>query len=286
MAIVTVSVVFATVFGVYIAWRSGEYALNSLLYENSAFSLQHIEIQTDGEIALDQLRRWAGVRTGQNLLALDLARVKRDLEMIPIVRFASVERVLPRTLRIRVQERVPIAQVNIPRPKEGGGLEVAVFHLDAEGWAILPLEVSQRAVPIGVPPVFPVLTGISANQIQAGRRIDLSQALAALNLVAAFEDSPMAPLVDLASIDVSAPEVLIVSTPQGGEITFGLSNPAQQLRRWREVFDSGQRHGRSIASLDLAVSNNIPVRWLEASAAPAVPRSTKSPIQKTRKKHV
>ena len=53
----------------------------------------------------DQLRRWAGVKPGENLFALDLARVKRDLEMVPLIDSVSVERVLPRTLRIRVTER-------------------------------------------------------------------------------------------------------------------------------------------------------------------------------------
>lgn len=283
MAFVALSVVFATLFGAYVAWRSGQYALNRLLYENSAFALQTIDIQTDGELAVDQLRRWAGVKDGDNLLALDLARVKRDVEMIPVVRFASVERVLPRTLRIRVQERVPVAQVNIPRPKPGGGLEVAVFLVDAEGWVMMPLEQIQRSASASATAAFPVLSGISGNQLQAGRRIDSTQIAAALALVVAFEQSPMGPIADLLQIDISSPDVLLISTPQGGEVTFGLSKPEQQLRRWREVFDSGQQMGKSIASLDLAVNNNIPVRWIE-SAVPPAPKAVKT--QKSRKKHV
>ena len=38
------------------------------------------------------------VRTGQNLMALDLTRVQRDLEIQPPIQFAAVERVLPHTL--------------------------------------------------------------------------------------------------------------------------------------------------------------------------------------------
>ena len=99
----------------------GEWALNRLVYENKAFAIQEIDVQTDGVISVDQLRRWAGVKPGENLLALDLARVKRDLELVPLVQSVSVERILPRTLRIRVTEREPIAQVNVPRPRPGGG---------------------------------------------------------------------------------------------------------------------------------------------------------------------
>ena len=62
------------------------------------------DLQTDGVISTEQLRRWANVRLGDSLFALDLARVKRDLEFVPLVSFVSVERLLPTTLRIRVND--------------------------------------------------------------------------------------------------------------------------------------------------------------------------------------
>ena len=80
----------------------------------------------------------------------------------------------------------------------------------------------------------------------------------------------MASLVDLRSIDVSAPGVVVVTTGQGGEITFGLQNVEQQLRRWREIYDLGRRNNKAIASADFAVANNVPVRWMEINAAPVV----------------
>ena len=95
----------------------------------------------------------------------------------------------------------------------------------------------------------------------------------------------MAGLVDLRRIDVSSPEVLVVTTGQNSEVTFGLPDPEQQLRRWRDIFDLGQKMNKVIASLDLAVTNNIPARWLEASALPpAAPKSAK-PLR-SGKKHV
>ena len=86
----------------------------------------------------------------------------------------------------------------------------------------------------------------------------------------------MAGLVDLRRIDVSAPEVLVVTTGQGSEVTFGLDDLERQLRRWREIHDLGQRMNRNVASLDLAVSNNVPVRWLEASLRPRPAKTPKT----------
>jgi cell division septal protein FtsQ len=282
----TLGMMFAAGFGLYLLYRGGGWALNELVYENKAFALLDLDVQTDGLISADQLRRWAGVRLEENLLALDLARVKRDLELVPLIRCVSVERILPHTLRIRITEREPIAQVNLPRPRPKDSLELVVYQLDAEGWVMAPLDPRQRATPLSpLGDQLPVLGGLDASQVQPGRRIGASQVQAALQLIAAFEQSPLAGLVDLKRIDVSSPEVLVVTTGQGSEVTFALADLDQQLRRWHKLFNLGQKTSNAIATLDLAVTNNIPLRWLEASAVPpAAPKSPK-PLR-FRKKHV
>jgi hypothetical protein len=286
MTAVSLGAIFAAVFGLYLLYRTGDWALNRLVYENRAFAIEEIDVQTDGVISVDQLRRWAGVRPGENLLALDLARVKRDLEMVPLLHSVSVERILPHTLRICLTEREPIAQVNLSRPRPNGGVGVAVYYLDADGWVMLPLEPRQRATPASPPgDALPVVAGLNASEIQPGRRLAAPQAHAALRLITAFDQSPMAGLVDLRRVDVSSPEVLVVTTGQGSEVTLGVIAPEQQLRRWHTIFELGQQTTNAIATLNLAVTNNIPLRWLEASAVPPPAPKSAKPLR-PKKKHV
>ena len=286
LAALAFGVVFGTVFGLYLLWRIGGWSLDRFIYENRTFAIQQIEVQTDGVISADQLRRWAGVKPGDNLLALDLARVKRDLELEPLIGSVSVERILPRTLRIHVTERDPVAQVNVPQRDARGGVGIAVFQIDAEGYVMVPLDPQQRAMLIGqVDSQLPVLGGLNPLLLQPGRRIESPQVQAALQLVVEFDRSPMAGLVDLRRIDVSAPEVLVVTTEQGSEVTFALQDLDRQLRRWREIYRLGQRVNRIIATLDLAVPNNIPARWIEASAAPT-PASKSPKPSRNKPKHV
>lgn len=269
---VALGVTFGTLFGLYLLWRAGEWALNRLVYENHTFAITQIEVQTDGVISADQLRRWAGVQPGQNLLALDLARVKRDLELVPLISSVSLERVLPRTLRIRVTEREAVAQVNVPRAHPQSGIEVAVFHLDPEGYVMVPLDPRQQTTPLNhTNDVLPELTGVKLTEIQPGQRVESPQVRSALHLVEEFACSPMAGLVDLRRIDVGSADVLVVMTAQGSEVTFGLNDLERQLRRWREIHDMGQRQRKNLATLDLAVTNSIPARWLESSALPIPP---------------
>ena len=286
LAAISLGVIFGTVFGLFVLWRLGEWTLDQLVYDNKSFAIQQIEVHTDGVISPEQLRRWSGVRSGQNLLALDLARVKHDLENWPMVKTASVERILPGTLRVRVTEREPVAQVSLLQPRNGGGLEQRIFYLDAEGFVLEPLDPRQRAVPLGqASEQLPLIIGLNPSELQPGRRMDSGQVQAALKLIAEFEQSPMAGLVDLRRIDVSAPQVLVVTTGQGSEITLGLADLEQQLRRWHAIFDKGQKQNQAIATLDLAVSNHIPARWLEASAVPLAAPKLPKPIR-NKKKHV
>ena len=284
MAAVALGAVFATVFSVFLLWRAGEWALDRLVYENPAFAVTTIDLQTDGIIAVDQLRRWAGLRVGQNLMALDLARIKRDLELVSLVRSVSVERILPHTLRIRVTEREPLAQIHVPRPRAGGGVELGIFQLDEDGYVMLPLEANQRgAAPAQPPETLPIIEVPNALDVQPGRTNDSPQVQAAIQFLLAFERSPMSGLVEIKRIDTSAPEVLLVTASDGSEVTVALGDFDERLGRWQRVFEAGQKRNLVIVTLDLAVNDFIPARWLEASAAP--PTTTKAP-RTPRKKHV
>jgi len=276
---------FGTALGLYVLWCAGGWALNRLVYENQAFAIKQVEVYTSGIISAGQLRRWANVKTGENLLALDLARVKRDLEMVPMVATVSIERILPGTLRIRVTEREAVAQVNLLRKSTNGTLESVVYHVDAEGFVMLPVDPRQRTVPlVQTDDALPILYCVNQNELLPGRQLTSPQTIAALNLISQFALSPMAGLVDLRRIDMTSPDVLVITTAQGSEVTFGLQDLDWQLGRWRKIHDLGMRTQRNVASIDLAVSNNVPVRWLEANSSPPPAKPAKP--TRTRKRNV
>jgi len=288
LAAIAFAVVFGTFFGLYLVWRAGEVMLDKFVYENADFAIQNVDVKTDGVISPEQLRNWSDVRLGANLIALDLAAVKRNLEMVSAIDTVSVERVLPHTLKIRVTERDPIAQVNVPRAAGANGIAVSVYQLDATGAVMMPLDPRQCIVPLSqLNPQLPEISGVNVVKLSAGHSIDaveLPHVQAALQLISAFDHSPMAGLVDLRRVDVSAPGVIIVTTGQGSQITFALENLDRQLRRWREIYDYAAAKNSTVASADLAVGNNVPVHLVTAGALPAATPKTKPSTN--RKKNV
>jgi len=147
-----------------------------------------------------------------------------------------------------------------------------------------PLDPRVCTVPLAqMNPQLPVIAGLNYFQLQAGRRLEQPQVQAALRLVAAFDKSPMAGLADLQRVDVSAPGVIVATTGQGTEITFGLENLEQQLQRWHSIYNLGLQQQKAIASADLAVTNNVPVRWMMAGIAPLATPKTVKPLKPRRK---
>ena len=257
-----------------------QYVMREGVYKNPNLAIDSIEVETDGVVSPDKIREWARVKFGDNLLALDLARLKRDLELRPIVESATAEKILPRTLRITITERRPLAVVYL----YGGGLDRV--YLDAHGIVIPPLRNDERNPAADPnPSALPVLAGFNARELRPGLPVDSPQIHAALDLLAQYERSPAALLTDFKSIDLSQSPTLLVTTDQNIEITFSTDNYPRQLARLQSALDLSRRQNRTLATLDLAVGNYVPARWAEPSTN-SPPHAPFIPQLKPRKKHV
>lgn len=247
-------------------WHGGRWIVQAGFYENEKFAIRKIDIRTDGIIAPAQLHKWAGAEQGDNLFAADLMRVKRDLELAPLVESAAVDRVLPDTLRIRVTERRPVAQVVLFRQNANGGLSPQQFWVDGKGVVIPPLD-PRLAAKQRPKKWLPVLLGVNQAELLPGRMLKSPQAQAALKLITGYDLSPMAGLAHLRQINVSGRETMQVVTWQGATVTVALHGLDRQLSRWRQIHDLGRQHHRAIATADLSIKNNLPVRWMMPPAA-------------------
>ena len=269
----------------WIGWRGGQWLLDRLVYKNSAFAIQRIDALSDGVLVADTLRHWAMVTPGQNLLALDLMKVKRDLEMRPPIESAVVERVLPHVLRISVKVRQPLARAFVQEGPADGPPRQVEYDLDQAGFAMRPLDPRWLAVPAATNQPLPELVGVSALDLQPGRQVESPQIRAALRLLAEFDSSPMVGLAELERINVTAPELLDALTTQGARVTFSLDHFDRQLRRWRQIYDELQKSAKAIAWLDLSVSNNVPVLSVAGAPAP-LPLHKSAKVSHPKKKNV
>jgi cell division septal protein FtsQ len=288
MATGALAVSAGLVLSLFVFWKGGEFMIDEYIYHNPAFAIEKMEIRTDGIIPVEQIRSWSNVQPEQNLLALDLGRIKRDLELVPLIQSASVERVLPHTLIVEVSEREPIARTVLFRARKSDGLlEPTSLYLDQEGMVIPPvLRALNTAAFDAATRFLPTLTGLNGTEIRPGHKIQSPQALAALRWIRAFQSSPMIGYVDVRSIDLSSPNTLAIQTEQGNEITFNSRDFDLQLARWRKVHDFAARQNRLIASLDLAVTNYVPAMWQDQTGTNSLPPLVRPNNSPYKKRHV
>lgn len=274
---------------VLLGWKGVDFVMREAVYTNPRLAIDQIDIETDGVLSPEKIREWARVKKGDNLLALDLARLKRDLELHPLIESAAAEKILPRQVRISVTERKPLAVVYLyysGKTQIQNGLDRV--YLDAAGMVIPPLQAEERNPAADPnPSSLPALTGFNPRELRPGAFIDSPQIRAALELILQYERSGASSMIDFRSIDLSSPQTLVARVDQETEITFAPDNFARQLARLQTTLEFARRQNRLLASLDLAVGNYVPARWIEPSTnAPAAVPLILPQNSTNRKKHV
>jgi cell division protein FtsQ len=78
---------------------------------SSLFALEELELSGGGPAAREQVREALRPLLGESLVSLDQEDLRRELEALPAVRSARIDRAFPHTLRIAIARERPLAVV-------------------------------------------------------------------------------------------------------------------------------------------------------------------------------
>ncbi len=257
-----------TAYGIHLGARQWPSLVDRALLRDGLFALKEIQMFGPFEaVSRPELMLRTGVVAGENLLGLDLGRIKRDVQMIPYVESAAVERILPHLLRIRVVERTPIAKARIFSIVEPGTTAGRLYYLDRHA-AVMPAEFN--TTPPGDPFAereLPMITGVSAVDIRPGDRAPDPVVRWALDLISQYERAPVRKITRLKTVDVSETGVLRATLGNGASVIFGTRDTARQLLRLGLLHEIGSEHGQKLVRVDLSIGNNCPSLWTSAETA-------------------
>jgi hypothetical protein len=275
-----------TAVGALLIWQGYQWALLNFVYRNETYAIRRIDLRHEGRLRQEQIRRWADVSPGHNLLALDLDRVRHELELNPWIEWADVQAQRPDCLRLSVSEREPVARVVVWRFSVAEQRAWAeTNYLDATGFVMPPLKLEWlKPGEDGDFSYLPRLVGLEQETVIPGETLRLAKVEAALRMIRAYEDSTLYTEVDLAEVDVGADFTLGGRLRQGTRLVFGMQDFDRQMRRWKSIQEYALAQGRVLEWLDLSVTNNLPARWQETTNAPLP-----SPLRKPKrppKRHV
>jgi cell division septal protein FtsQ len=207
---------------------------------NDYFAIRHMDLHSDGKLQPDHIREYAGLERGMNLFAVDLRRIRRDLESVSIVQHVEIERRLPDTLAIRVSERVPLARL---------GRDARRFHLavDRDGSVMGP---SSRS------PSLPAITGVRTVGLRPGSRLNEPRVIDALTVLDLCDRTRLNQFLKVESIDVSREEVMVLTLENGEQAYLPRERIKPKLIELASVLNAARN--RPLRRIDLTVDNGVP----------------------------
>jgi|GEM_PF-529762 len=201
------------VFGVFYAW---DYLTHSYV-----FCLQCIRITPSRHLNEEEILKLSGLSSTTNIFNLDPKAVERAIETNPWVEKASVERRLPSSVHITVNEYVPIAMVDL------GG---ARYLVDVSG--VLFKTVGPSEVVDGLP----VITGIRQENARQGSRLQ-ADALNCIELLKmAQKGARTLGIGNIKEIHIAeSGELTVFTVDKGVPILFSGTDIKQQFARAENI---------------------------------------------------
>ncbi len=156
--------------------------LNGLWIEQCVVTdvASQVAISTEPHVSEELVREWFGLTNGCNLARIDFQRIReRVLAEHPIVRELTIVRHLPNRVDITVEERRPIARVNLkPTKVRVGDKEVVTANwdvADANGVVFAFAKKDSQTLPVIVEPAPSAKRGetLSGRARSALRLVDL-----------------------------------------------------------------------------------------------------------------
>ena len=189
-----------------------------------------------------QIRHVFAEDFGRSLYLVPIQKRRVQLLEIDWVEDASVSKVWPNTLRVRIHERAPVAFVRLPNRREAGSHYALVDH---DGYILRPRVAAKFTLP--------VIAGLRETESINNRRARVRRVLAMLK-----EIGPLAS--QISEINVADPNDLVVAEHIGNNVVnlmLGDENFTERLQNFLANYSEIKEKRPDATTLDLRVDGVI-----------------------------
>lgn len=245
----------------------GKSALQRVFLDSEEFALKYVELwQWEGEetprlMNLKRLSEVTGLDPRASIFSFQLGTLEERLEALPEVKRVRATRRLPDVLRIRVEEREPIAWIEAPRQRIRGRSYQYGMLVDGEGYCFPPTKAMFETVN-----ELPVITTGERGEgkFVSGQKAEGREFLRALELVKLSKRYLAEAGWSLPAIGLRNEFSLLAKTHTGTVVTFGLYEHERQLEDLVLILDHARKTSRGVKRVNLIPERNIPVVFAQA----------------------
>lgn len=183
----------------------------SLFYfiQSPFWAVEAVTVEGNKFISSEELLNLASIPLGINIFKVDLSQGEQHLLLHPLVKNAELERVLPREIRVIVEERTPKAVI----PSTDG-----FWQIDEQQFVL-------RSVPTVSDSSLPLITGLDVGELSPGRQISSELLEEALKLIEKFPPKLSEQVVE---VDLSHHGTIFLHTVDGVKVNFGDSDRVEE----------------------------------------------------------
>ena len=224
-------------------------ALVWVMFWSPLLRVRDLKLSDAQRTTLREIEEVTGLLDGdQNLLLMSTGGVESDIETLPWVESAEVDRTLPGTVKVRLVEREPALVLS---------LGAARWTIDIDGNVLATGEAEEG---------LPVLAGVQVDELEPGIQLRTEEAVGALR---AFRGLPRNVRRQVAAVFAPTIERISFALEGGTVIRFGA---AEQLDAKNEVlralFEDLGSDGGGVAYIDVRVPTSPAVSGPAVTPSP------------------
>lgn len=211
-----------------------------LFADNDRFTVRHLDVSSSGRLSEAHIKEFANIDKGVNLFDLDIESMRESLESGPLIKSVEIQRKLPDTLVVRVNERIPLARI-------AHGKSKFYFSIDRDG----------HVLGLAGPKLknMPIIRGHGDKGLTPGDALNDGGAIDALSVIGMCDDGTISQVVSISSIDVSFPEFLDVLMEDKRRVWLPRNPSRSKILDMVRVL---QEADASKTFFDLTIDRNIP----------------------------
>ena len=259
----------------------GKTAMQQIFHDSEEFALEEIERLQWGDdekapvlLSPSRLAEITGIQPKASIFSFQLNDLESKLEALPEVKQVRATRRLPDVLRIRVEERVPIAWIEALNQRIRGRSYEYGLLVDQDGYCFEPTRAMFETVND-----LPVITTGDEGRAKfvSGEKAEGREFLRALELVKLSKRYLADAGWSLPAIGLRNEYSLLAKTHTGTVVTFGLYEHERQLEDLLLILDHARKTSRGVERVNLIPERNIPVVFAQSG----IPTVTRSPLENT-----
>lgn len=223
------------------------YAGSRAMVAEQLFAVEQVHIEGElSRISEAMVRDVAGIAMGTNLFRLPLDEIQQRLLAQPWIKAAAVRRKLPHTVWIYVQERQPVALLNLK----------GLYLVDDEGAIFKSLAIDDQ----DDLPIVSGITDVTMTADDVGRSVQLNRLLAAYRL---FATHPLAEQVGCSEMVRDAYDrISIVTEHPAMQLRLGAAPQVTQFDQILTILSVAPPQESAVQSMDVFLERKVIVRYV------------------------